>query len=141
MYVCILCSSQIKNYIRTGLDSNFLMQHVRGWHFLCRKEHTISLQRVCTYQWQRLLSQFQTIHLDNLSDLTLLKTNVLIRNRTNWMKKENRKSLKLPKKKKKVALKGKNISSLSQINIICFINYIENVREEKCWNPLKMLIT
>ena len=34
---------QIKNYIITGLVSNFLMHHVTGWHLLCRKEITISV--------------------------------------------------------------------------------------------------
>ena len=41
--IFVLCSSQIKNYIITGLVSNFLIHLVRGWHFLCRKENTNSL--------------------------------------------------------------------------------------------------
>ena len=41
----MFCPSQIKNYIITGLLSNFLMHIVRGWNFFCRKENTISLVR------------------------------------------------------------------------------------------------
>ena len=41
---CLLlfCPSHIKNYIITGLVSNFFMHLVTGWHLLCRKEITIS---------------------------------------------------------------------------------------------------
>ena len=35
--------SHIKNYIITGLVSNFFMHIVKGWHLLCKKEITISV--------------------------------------------------------------------------------------------------
>ena len=38
----MFCPSHIKNYIITGLVSNFFMHLVTGWHILCRKEITIS---------------------------------------------------------------------------------------------------
>ena len=38
----MFCPSQMKNYILTGLVSNFLMHLVTGWHLLCRKEITIN---------------------------------------------------------------------------------------------------
>ena len=38
----MFCSSRIKNYIITGLISNFFFMHlVTGWHLLCREEITI----------------------------------------------------------------------------------------------------
>ena len=39
--IFLLCPSQIKIYIITGVVSNFLMHLVIGWHLLCRKENTI----------------------------------------------------------------------------------------------------
>ena len=41
----VLGSSQIKNYIRTGVVSNFLMYLVRGWHLLCRKENSMKFSK------------------------------------------------------------------------------------------------
>ena len=44
--------SNIKNYIITGLVSNFFWMHlVRGWHLLCRKEHTIRLCSCSVVIW------------------------------------------------------------------------------------------
>ena len=40
--IFVFCPCQIKNYIITGLVSNFLMHLVRGWHFLFRKENIIT---------------------------------------------------------------------------------------------------
>ena len=45
----MFCPSQIKNYIITGLVSNFFMHLVTGWHLLFRKEITISMVVGGTY--------------------------------------------------------------------------------------------
>ena len=42
----MFCHSQIKNYIITGLVSNFFMHLVTGWHLLCRKEITINYRHL-----------------------------------------------------------------------------------------------